>query len=118
MPDLGELVSQAQKMQARMAELQQQLAVRRFEGSAGGGMVTAVVNGQLRVMEVRLEPALFAEGDRGMIEDLTAAAVNAALANAQSEVQREVQALQQQMAIPLNPFDPSSGAGPAGGDPA
>lgn len=106
---MGALVSQAQKMQAQMAALQEQLATRRFEGSAGGGMVTAVVNGQLRVLEVRLEPALFEGRDKGMIEDLTAAAVNAALANAQSAVQREVQALQRQMAIPLTPSEPGSG---------
>jgi hypothetical protein len=71
--------------------VQQQLAARRIEGAAGGGMVTVVVTGDLRVLEIRIEPSLFVSGDRQMIQDLTAAAVNAALANAQRVVQEELQ---------------------------
>jgi DNA-binding YbaB/EbfC family protein len=90
-PDLAALLTKAKQMQARLAEVQQQLAQRRIEGSAGGGMVTVVASGDLRVLEVRIEPSLFASGDREMIQDLTAAAVNAALANAQRVVQEELQ---------------------------
>jgi DNA-binding YbaB/EbfC family protein len=91
--DLGKLVSQAREMQSRVAALQRDLAARRVEGSAGGGMVTAQVTGQLRVVEIRIEPQLVADGDRRMIEDLCAAAVNAALDAAQRMVQEEVQKL-------------------------
>jgi DNA-binding YbaB/EbfC family protein len=90
-PDLAKLLDRAKQMQARLAEVQQQLAQRRIEGSAGGGMVTAVASGDLRVLEIRIEPSLLASGDREMIQDLTAAAVNAALANAQRVVQEELQ---------------------------
>jgi len=89
--DLGKLLQQAQQMQSRMAELQRELAARRVEGSAGGGMVTAVASGDLRILEVRIEPSLVEERDRAMIQDLCAAAVNAALQNAQRMVQEEVQ---------------------------
>jgi DNA-binding YbaB/EbfC family protein len=96
-PDMKEMLEQAQRMQSRIAELQQELSTRRFEASSGGGMVTAAVTGQLRVLEIRIEPSLFSESDRGMIEDLAAAAVNAALEKAQRSVQEELQQLQGQM---------------------
>ena len=89
--DFGELMEKAKQIQSRLAELQRELAVRRFEGGAGGGMVTAVVTGALRVLEVRIEQSLLESGDREMIEDLTAAAVNAALTTAQATVQQELQ---------------------------
>ena len=89
--DLGQLMAKAREMQSRLAELQRELAVRRFEGDAGGGMVKAVVTGALRVLEVRIEHSLLESGDREMIQDLTAAAVNAALTTAQATVQQELQ---------------------------
>ncbi len=57
--ELGKMMEQARVMQSKLAELQQELALRRFEGSSGGGMVTAVVSGALRVLELRIEPSLF-----------------------------------------------------------
>jgi len=90
-PDWGDLVKKAQEMQTRMAEVQQELARRSVEGSSGGGMVTAVATGELRIREVRIEPSLFEGGDREMVQDLVAAAVNAALAAAQKMVQEELQ---------------------------
>lgn len=90
-PDLGELLARAQQMQGRLAELQRSLALRTVEASAGGGMVTAVATGALRIRELRIEPALFAGGDREMLQDLMAAAVNAALAAAERMVQDEMQ---------------------------
>ena len=53
-------------------------------------MVTAVVSGELRVTEVRIEPSLLATGDREMLQDLVAAAVNAAMARAQQMLQEEM----------------------------
>ena len=98
--ELGQLMEKAREMQSRLAELQRELAIRRFEASAGGGMVTAVVTGALRVLEVRIEASLVEGGDREMIQDLTAAAVNAALANAQSTVQQELQQASAGLALP------------------
>jgi DNA-binding YbaB/EbfC family protein len=78
-------------MQGRLLAMQRELARRTVEGSAGGGMVTAVVSGELRVVEVRIEPQLLADGDREMLQDLVAAAVNAGLQTAQRMVQEEMQ---------------------------
>lgn len=90
-PDMSELLKQAQQMQQRMAELQRELARRTAEGTAGGGMVTVVATGELRILEVRIEPELLASGDRAMLQDLVAAASNQALAAAQRMVQEEMQ---------------------------
>ena len=97
------MLEQAQRMQTRIAELQRELAARQYEASSGGGMVTAVVTGQLRVLEVRIEPSFHASGDRGMLEDLTAAAVNAALEKAQRSVQEELQRLQGHLGLAAAP---------------
>ncbi|MBW2272510.1 MAG: YbaB/EbfC family nucleoid-associated protein [Deltaproteobacteria bacterium] len=96
-------------MQSRMAELQRELATRRYEASAGGGMVKAVASGELRIVAVEIEPGLLSSGDREMVQDLCAAAVNAALANAQRAVQEEFQRLSGGMALPN--MMPPGGAG-------
>lgn len=95
--EMQEMMQRAQQMQTRMGELQNELATRHFEASSGGGMVSASVSGALRVLSIEIEPSLFESGDKGMIQDLTAAAVNAALAKAQEGVQAELGKLQQSM---------------------
>ena len=99
--ELGRLMERAREMQTRMASLQQELAARRFEGAAGGGMVSAVVSGGLRVLEIRMEPSLIESADREMLQDLTAAALNAALHNAQTTVQQELQKAGAAFGLPL-----------------
>jgi DNA-binding YbaB/EbfC family protein len=90
-PNLNELFEKAREAQTKLEELQRELALRQVEGTAGGGMVTAVATGALRILEVRIEPGLLEGGDRAMLQDLVAAAVNAALANAQQMIQEEMQ---------------------------
>jgi DNA-binding YbaB/EbfC family protein len=92
-PDLRELMEQAQQMQSRLAAAQRELARRRVEASAGGGMVTAVATGELRIAEIRVEPGVWESGDRALLQDLITAAVNAALGRAQQMVQEELQRL-------------------------
>jgi DNA-binding YbaB/EbfC family protein len=108
-PDLGELLARAREVQSRLADVQRGLAQRRVEGSAGGGMVVAVASGELRILEVRIEPSLVASGDRAMLQDLVAAAVNAALANAQRMAQEELQRASQGLALAL-PVEPAGGS--------
>lgn len=90
-PDLEKMFEQAQKMQSKMGELQAELAGKRFEASSGGGMITAVATGDLKIAEIRIEDAVFRQGDRDLIQDLVTAAVNTALATAQRHVQEQVQ---------------------------
>ena len=95
--EMQEMMQRAQQVQTRMGEMQQQLAARRFEASSGAGMVQASVSGALRVLTIEIENSLVDGGDRAMLQDLVAAAVNAALDKAQEEVQRELAQLQQSM---------------------
>jgi DNA-binding YbaB/EbfC family protein len=97
---LDQLMARAKEAQAKMAALQRELALRRVEGTAGGGMVKAVATGALRILEIEIEPSLLESGDRAMIQDLTSAAVNAALMNAQKMVQEEIQRASANMAVP------------------
>jgi len=78
MKSFGDMVKQAQKMQKRMAEAQEQLAEERFEASAGGGMVKAVVDGKQMLKEIRISPEAMKENDATLIEDLILTAVGEA----------------------------------------
>ena len=89
-PDLQALLARAQEMQSKLAAAQRDLARRTVEASSGGGMVTAVVSGELRVASLRIDPSLLAAGDREMLQDLVAAAVNAAMGRAQQMLQEEM----------------------------
>ena len=58
MKSFGDMVKHAQKVQKQMAELQEQLKNERFEATAGGGVIKAVVNGQQMLMELKIDPAI------------------------------------------------------------
>lgn len=90
-PDLGALLAQAKEIQTRIAEVRRDLARRTVEGSAGGGLVTAIATGELRIQGIKIDPELLAGGDPELLQDLVAAAVNAALGNAQRMAQEELQ---------------------------
>ena len=88
--DLGGLLKQAQALQERLAAAQEELATRTVEGSAGGGMVTVVMNGRLQVVSVRIEPSVLEQPDHEMLQDLVVAAVNAAIRAAQQMMGQEM----------------------------
>jgi len=76
MKNLGQMLKQAQELQARMGELQDKLAAIEVTGSAGGGMVTVIVNGKGEARKVTIDPKLMAPGEQAVVEDLVRAAVN------------------------------------------
>ena len=78
MKSFGDLMKQAAKMQKQMAEAQEKLAEERHQASAGGGMVTAVVDGRQMLKEIKISPEALKEGDVSLIEDLVVAAVGEA----------------------------------------
>lgn len=91
--NLGNIVKQAQEMNAKMKTLGEQLKGKRATGVAGGGLVEVEMNGVGEVLAVRLDSDLVAKGDREMLEDLLPAAFNAAKAKAQElheEAMREM----------------------------
>jgi len=78
MPDLNALMKQAQKLQADVSKVQEELAAMTCDGASGGGLVTATVNGQFEVVRVKIDKSVVDPNDVGMLEDLVTAAVNAA----------------------------------------
>ncbi|MGK2906761.1 MAG: YbaB/EbfC family nucleoid-associated protein [Desulfuromonadales bacterium] len=97
---LGNIMKQAQQMQRRMAELQQELEHRQVEASAGGGMVTAVVNGKQQLLELKIDPTVVDPVDVEMLQDLVTAAVNEAIKQSQQMAQEEMSKLTGGMNIP------------------
>jgi len=80
---MGNMLKQAQQMQARMAKLKEELATRTVEASSGGGAVKAVATGDLKLQSLSIEPGLLKDGDAAMLQDLVLAACNQALEKAQ-----------------------------------
>ncbi len=81
--DLNKIMQQAAQMQAEMAKAQEELANETVEASAGGGMVTVVVGGDLEVKELRISPDAIDPDDPELLADLVLAAVNEGLRSAQ-----------------------------------
>jgi len=77
-PDMRQLMAQAQKMQQQLAEAQEELASKTFEGTAGGGMVTATVTGAQELVAISISPDVIDPDDVEMLEDLVVAAVRQA----------------------------------------
>ena len=85
MAGLGSLLKQAQEIGGRMKGLTEQLKARRATGSAGGGMVEIEVNGLVEVLRCKIDEQLIAQGDRELIEDMVASAVNQAVMKAKQQ---------------------------------
>jgi len=102
-PNMGNLMKQAQQFQARMAKLQEELGDRNVEASAGGGMVTVVANGRQEILSIRIEPEVVDPDDIEMLQDLVMAAVNDALAKAKNMVSEEMGKITQGLNLPNIP---------------
>ncbi|MDZ4723416.1 MAG: YbaB/EbfC family nucleoid-associated protein [candidate division Zixibacteria bacterium] len=85
---LGDMMKQVQKMQAKMAEMQEQLDITQVEGTSGGGMVKVITNGKNDLLSITIDPEVVNKDDVEMLQDLILAAVNQARAKAQ-ELQSE-----------------------------
>lgn len=78
-PDMRQIMRQAQKMQEQMVAAQQELADKQFEGSAGGGVVKAIVSGSQELLSMEISPDVIDPSDPEMLQDLVVAAVNSAM---------------------------------------
>lgn len=87
---LGNIMKQAQQMQQRIARVQQELEGREVEATSGGGMVTAVVNGKMQLISLKIEKDVVDPEDIEMLQDLVSAAVNEALKQSQGMMQEEM----------------------------
>ena len=82
-PNLNEMMKQVQKMQADMAKAQEELKNEVVEASAGGGMVTVKVTGDLKIQEIKIDPEAVDPEDVELLQDMVLAATNEALCSAQ-----------------------------------
>lgn len=96
-------MKQAQQFQAKMSQLQEKLGEETVEASAGGGMVTAVVNGRQEVVSIRIEPEVVDPDDVEMLQDLVLAAVNEGLNRAREMVNEEMGKLTKGLGLPNIP---------------
>lgn len=96
----GNIIKQAQQLQAKILKVQEEMANRTAEASAGGGMVTAVANGKQEIVSLRVEKEVVNPEDLEMLQDLIVAAVNAALKKAQEMVAEEMKKLSGGLYIP------------------
>ncbi|HEY5672941.1 MAG TPA: YbaB/EbfC family nucleoid-associated protein [Malonomonas sp.] len=97
---LGNIMKQAQQMQAKIARVQQELETKEIEATSGGGMVTARVNGKQELLSLQIEKAVVDPEDVDMLQDLVLAAVNAAIKQSQELIKQEMSKATGGMNIP------------------
>ena len=103
MPNMGNIMKQAQQFQSKMAKLQEELGERTVETTAGGGMVAVVANGRQELVSIRIDPEVVDPEDVDMLQDLIQAAVNDALNRAREMVNEEMGKLTAGMNLPNIP---------------
>jgi DNA-binding YbaB/EbfC family protein len=91
MIDLMKMMKQAQEIQGRMQQVQQDLAALEVEGQSGAGMVTVKLNGKFEARSIRIDPSLLKPEDAEMLEDLILAAFQDAKGKAEAAVQAKMQ---------------------------
>ncbi|HEV8309018.1 MAG TPA: YbaB/EbfC family nucleoid-associated protein [Methylomirabilota bacterium] len=93
MKGFGNLVKEAQKLQAQLEALKEEVAKRKVEASAGGGMVVVEANGNQEILSIKIDRDVITPDDPQMLEDLVLAAVNEALRKAREMVAGEMSKL-------------------------
>jgi len=105
MPGMGgvnmNMIKQAQKMQQEMQKMQEELQAREYTFAAGGGMVSATVNGHRDLLSVTIDPEAVDPEDVEMLQDMVVAAVNGALQAAEADMQAGMQQLTGGLNLPF-----------------
>ncbi|MFH0778891.1 MAG: YbaB/EbfC family nucleoid-associated protein [Candidatus Eisenbacteria bacterium] len=90
MKNLSSIMKQAQKLQEKIVQLQEELAERTVEVSSGGGMVTVVATGKQEIRSIKIDPEVVNKDDVEMLEDLVLTAVNEAKKRAEEMAREEL----------------------------
>ncbi|RYD04273.1 hypothetical protein N752_15630 [Desulforamulus aquiferis] len=98
--NMNKMMKQVQKMQADMAKMQEELANRTVESTAGGGVIKVVANGKQEIVSIEIKPEAVDPDDVEMLQDLILAAVNEALRQSQEMVSKEMGKLTGGLNIP------------------
>jgi DNA-binding YbaB/EbfC family protein len=96
----GNLMKEAQRLQQQMQEMQEQVAQKKVQATAGGGMVTVEANGRQEIVSIKIDPEVISKDDAQMLEDLVMAACNEALRKSRELVQQELGKLTGGLKIP------------------
>jgi nucleoid-associated protein EbfC len=99
-PDLNEILQMAQNAQAELQKAQDNLDKVEIEGAAGGGLVTIRATAKGRILGVAIDDSLFAPGEKSMLEDLIAAAINDAKAKADAAAAVELNKMSSALPMP------------------
>jgi DNA-binding YbaB/EbfC family protein len=100
MKNLGQMMKQAQQMQAKMAEMQAALENVEITGSAGGGMVVVTMNGKGELRRVKIDPKLVDPAETEVLEDLVVAAANDAKQKVEAHVAEKMKELTGGLSLP------------------
>ena len=95
------MIKQAQKMQQEMLRMQQEMETKEYQATAGGGVVTAVVNGKHELKALTIDPEAVDPDDVEMLQDMIVAAVNQAMRSADEEASSSMQKLTGGMGLPF-----------------
>lgn len=98
--DLNQLMKQAQEMQGKMKQMQEDLARKQITADAGGGMVQATVNGRLELVKLKIDKTKIDPADTELLEDVIVAAVAAAQNRAGETMKQEMQRAAGEMGLP------------------
>ena len=85
------IVRQAQKMQNQIAKVQSTFADKKVEASTGGGVVTAVVSGEQKLLDVKIDPSIVDPSDVELLQEMIVGAVNQAMESAEKMVNSEIE---------------------------
>jgi DNA-binding YbaB/EbfC family protein len=96
----GNIMKEAQKLQQQMERIQAEVAQKKVEATAGGGMVTVEANGKQEVVSIKIDPEVVSRDDVQMLEDLVLAACNEALRKSREMMQQELGKLTGGLRIP------------------
>ncbi len=100
MKGFGNLMKEAQKLQAQLEAMREEIAKKKVQATTGGGMVTVEASGNQEIVSIKIDPEVINPNDAQMLEDLVLAAVNEALRKARELVAAEMGKLTGGLKIP------------------
>jgi DNA-binding YbaB/EbfC family protein len=98
---IGQLLSQAKKMQEKFQKIQEEMGDKTVEAQSGGGMVSCVVNGKQELISLKISDEILEEKDKELLEDLIVAAINEGLNKSKEMLQEEMSKITGGMQLPF-----------------
>ncbi len=97
---MGNIMRQAKQMQKKISDIQEKVGEEEFEASTGGGVVTALVNGNQELLDLDIDPEVLDEDDPEMLEEMIVGAINQAMDKASEKMNEEIEKVTGGMDLP------------------